>query len=145
MWRRMKKNQQCCKSYHNWNTLSKNQEFHGLAESCNLLFRLLTGQQIHWMMCFCRFWTQSNSTSMICSQDRTHSICFQIHTMFKNNPHMLFTRNCQFNPTNHQTAGMNGKDRKWVSSYPHIKDELHVETCFGFTLRILNIRDQSDN
>ena len=55
---------------------------------------------------------------------------------------MLFTRNCQFKAAN-QTAGMNGKDRKWVSSYPRIKNEL--ETCFGFKLRILNIRDQSDN
>ena len=56
---------------------------------------------------------------------------------------MLFTRNCQFKAANHQTAGMNGKERKCVSLYPHIKDEL--ETCLGFKLRALHIRDQSNN
>ena len=56
---------------------------------------------------------------------------------------MLFTRNFKFKATNHQTAGMNGKDRKCVSSYPRIKDEL--EMCLGFKLQALHTRDQSDN
>ena len=47
---------------------------------------------------------------------------------------MLFTRNCPYKAAN-QTAGMNGKDRTRVSSYPRIKDEL--ETCLGFKLRPL--------
>ena len=45
--------------------------------------------------------------------------------------------------TTKQLPGMNGTDRKYVSPYPRIKDEL--ETCLGFKLRALHIRDQSDN
>ena len=56
--------------------------------------------------------------------------------MLKNNPHSCCLLGIfNLKATNHQTSGMNGKDRKWVSSYPHIKNEL--ETCLGFKLRAL--------
>ena len=39
---------------------------------------------------------------------------------------VVYCRNCQFKVANHQTAGMNGKDRKRVLSYPRIKYELET-------------------